>query len=65
MHAVESVEVIGRRICLIFIILLKVFSVICDPIPASLLPVKAMVLYISHTHDFETSKKMRLIHTFF
>ena len=32
---------------------LAVFSVICDPIPASLLPLKAMVSYISRTHNFE------------
>ena len=35
--------------------LLKVFSVISDLIhvPTTLLPLKAMVSYISHTHNFE------------
>ena len=35
--------------------LLKVFSAIFDPIPASLLPLKAVLSYISHTHDFESN----------
>ena len=42
---------IGRRIFNLY--LLKVFSVICHPIPASLLPMKAMVLYMSRTHNCE------------
>ena len=44
---------IGRRICLITIYLLKVLTVICDPIPVSSLHVKAMISLISDTNDFE------------
>lgn len=33
--------------------LLKIFSTICDPILASVLPLKAMVSCISRTCDFE------------
>ena len=65
-QAVEQVEC-DRSENMFNLYLLKGFRVICDPIPTRLLPLKAIVSYISRTHDFEhnISAKRRGLYTSF
>ena len=60
-------EISDRLTNMFYLDLLKV-TIICDPTPASLLPLKEMVSYINCAHDFEPNilaKRCRLFMSFY